>query len=111
MEFIRQELRNLQAFRGVLGITQAAGVVVGTTPYQNRADEDRPKVIVGILLEYHVGGTLEDVLNSGTVDLYPWATWVLQLVSALKHMHDAGKTHGYQAYQHRDRRPGQCSVD
>ncbi|KAL2812550.1 hypothetical protein BDW59DRAFT_155251 [Aspergillus cavernicola] len=62
-EVICQELKNLQTFRGVPNIVQAVGIAVSTNLYTTLNTKGQPLVLIGIVLEFCSGGSLEKVLS------------------------------------------------
>jgi Protein kinase domain len=92
-EVIRKELENLEVFRSVPNIVQAAGIAVSTNPYMTSSTRDQPLVVMGIVLEYYSGGSLHRVLSEHRLLQFPWERWALQLATALACFHEAGKSH------------------
>ncbi|GIK07169.1 hypothetical protein Aspvir_002825 [Aspergillus viridinutans] len=90
---IRRELENLGICKGVPNIVQAAGIAVSTNPYMTSSARDQLLVVIGILLEFHSGGSLQEVLNEGRLLDHPWESWAIQIATALAHLHGAGITH------------------
>ncbi|KAL4905007.1 kinase-like domain-containing protein [Aspergillus multicolor] len=98
-ETVRNELRNLELFRAVPNIVQAAGVAVSQNPYLTSSIAEplgtsTLDIITGILLEFYPGPSLR-TLNQQEDPLtkYPWAQWSRQLATALNHIHTARKAH------------------
>ncbi|PYI25017.1 kinase-like protein [Aspergillus indologenus CBS 114.80] len=92
-EVIRKELENLEYFAGVPNIAQAAGVAVSMNPYQTSTTGEKQLVIVGILLEAYLGGSLKQVLTERRVSEHCWEKWAVQIGTALECFHKAKKTH------------------
>lgn len=92
-ETIRKELRNLEIFRNVPNIVQAAGIAVSTNPYMTSSKRDQPLVVVGIVLEYYSGGSLRTILSEHRLLEFSWERWALQIATALARLHKAGITH------------------
>ncbi|EAW20354.1 protein kinase family protein [Aspergillus fischeri NRRL 181] len=92
-EVIRRELENLQICKGVPNIVQAAGIAVSKNPYMTSSTSNQPLVVIGILLEFHSGGSLQEVLSEGCLLDHPWERWAIQIATALAHLHGAGVTH------------------
>lgn len=92
-DVIRQELENLEQFKGVTGIVQPAGVAVLTNPYATSQNSNQQMVVSGILLEYYSGGSLQCVLNEQRVKEFSWERWAVQIGNALDTIHRAKKTH------------------
>lgn len=91
-EVIRQELENLEHFKGVPGIIQAAGIAVMPNPCATTAGVQQ-MVVSGILTEYHSSGSLQRVLNEKRIKEFSWERWAGQIGNALSAMHCAKKTH------------------
>lgn len=49
--------------------------------------------MIGILLEFYSGGSLQQVFDRNCLQDYPWEQWPLQIATALIRLHRAGKTH------------------
>ncbi|KAJ5086979.1 hypothetical protein NUU61_008286 [Penicillium alfredii] len=92
-EVIRQELQNLEHFKGVAGIVQPAGIAVFSNPYATFARGNQQMVINGILLDYYGGGSLQNVMDEQRVKEYNWERWAIQIGNALRTLHSAEKTH------------------
>ncbi|BDD60229.1 hypothetical protein MPDQ_004820 [Monascus purpureus] len=92
-EVIRKELENLEIFRNVPNIVQAAGIAVSTNPYMTSSRRDQPLVVMGIVLEYYSGGSLQRILSEHHLLGFPWEQWALQIATALCCFHKAGKSH------------------
>lgn len=93
-DVIRRELENLEHFKGVAGIVQAAGVAVLPNPYATDPQNSNPQIVIsGILLKYYSGGTLQCVLNERRVKEFSWERWAVQIGNALDTIHRAKKTH------------------
>ena len=92
-EVIRQELQNLEHFKGVAGIVQPAGIAVFSNPYATSARGNQQMVVNGILLDYYGGGSLQNVLDEQRLKEYNWERWAIQIGNALCTLHSAGKTH------------------
>lgn len=90
---IRKELENLHRFRGVPNIVQAAGIAVSDNPYKTSRLSNEPQVVVGIVLEFHEGGSLRNVLKGNRLTDVTLRRWALQIAIALNHMHHAGMAH------------------
>ncbi|KAG2418663.1 hypothetical protein HFD88_001764 [Aspergillus terreus] len=90
---IRKELENLHRFRGVPNIVQAAGIAVSDNPYKTSRLRNERQVVVGIVLEFHEGGSLRDVLRGNRLTDVTLRRWALQIAIALSHMHQAGIAH------------------
>ena len=54
---------------------------------------DQSLVVMGILLEYYSGGSLQTILSEHHLLEFSWEQWALQIATALAHFHKAGKTH------------------
>jgi serine/threonine protein kinase len=93
-ETLELELRNLKRMQGYAGVIQLIAVVVSDNPYRTtKATEDElPSSLHGILLEYHLNGMLQDVLQSPKPD-YPWHCWALEITYTLKALHQNGIAH------------------
>jgi hypothetical protein len=92
-EVIRRELEVLEICKGVPNIVQAAGIAVSTNPYMTSSASDQPLVVIGILLQFHSGGSLKEALSEGRLLDHPWERWAAQIAAALAHLHGAGITH------------------
>ncbi|KAJ5735802.1 protein kinase domain-containing protein [Penicillium malachiteum] len=94
-DVIKQELENLEQFRGARGIVQSVGVAVLTNPYATcQKGSQRPEMVIsGILLEFYSGGSLKHVLKEQQFNNISWEDWAIQIGSALDTIHRAGKTH------------------
>ena len=92
-EVIRQELQNLEHFKGVAGIVQPAGIAVFSNPYATSARGNQQMVVNGILLDYYGGGSLQNVLDEQRLKEYNWERWAIQIGNALRTIHSAEKTH------------------
>ncbi|KAE8152063.1 kinase domain protein [Aspergillus avenaceus] len=92
-QVLQQELDNLKRCRGFPNIVQAAGIAVDANPYLTSVSGDPQQVVIGILLEYYGGGSLQQVLDNHSLGNYPWKTWAFQIGTALSSLHDAKKTH------------------
>ena len=93
-DVIRQELENLELFKGVAGIAQPAGIAVLPNPYATDLQDRNPQMVIsGILLEYYSGGTLQCALNEQRVKEFSWERWAIQIGNALDTIHRAKKTH------------------
>ncbi|KAJ6022157.1 hypothetical protein N7540_007661 [Penicillium herquei] len=94
-DVIKQELENLEQFRGVGGIVQPAGVAVVPNPYKTcqKCNQRLEMVISGILLEFYSGGTLKYALKEQSFNKVSWEDWAIQIGSSLDTIHRAGKTH------------------
>ncbi|KAF4220059.1 hypothetical protein CNMCM8980_003348 [Aspergillus fumigatiaffinis] len=92
-EVIRRELEVLEICKGVPNIVQAAGIAVSTNPYMTSSASDQPLVVIGILLQFHSGGSLKEALSEGRLLDHPWERWAAQIATALAHLHGAGITH------------------
>jgi len=71
-DVIRQELGNLQQLKNVAGIVQPAGVAIFPNPYITNPSDNPETVIYGILLEYYIGGTLQQIFNKQQIKQYNW---------------------------------------
>jgi hypothetical protein len=90
---IEQEIVHLKQLRGVSTIIQLVALVVSDSPYLTSAQSKSRKVLRGILLEYHSGGTLQDVIDNGV--FHPvWYKWPLQIANALRQLHSRLISHG-----------------
>ena len=92
-EAIRKELENLEIFRNESNIVQAVGIAVSTNPYMTSSTRDQSLVVMGILLEYYSGGSLQTILSEHRLLEFSWEQWALQIATALARFHKAGKTH------------------
>ncbi|KAJ5918357.1 hypothetical protein N7454_010732 [Penicillium verhagenii] len=92
-EVIKQELENLEQFKGARGIVQAAGIAVFINPYTTCQEGSHQMVINGILLDFYSGGTLSNVLKEKCISHLPWRSWGIQIGCALDTIHRAKKTH------------------
>ncbi|KAJ5507501.1 hypothetical protein N7527_009644 [Penicillium freii] len=90
---MEKELENLEEFKGVPGIVQAAGLAVSADPYTTSMKYRQRWVISGALLEYYGGGSLQHVLNEQRMEDLPWERWPIQIGTALHRFHMAKKTH------------------
>jgi serine/threonine protein kinase len=82
---LEQELQNLKLFRQST-IVQLVSVVISTNPYHTGKSEDPSSVLRGFLLEYHSGGTLEDVLRENRV-CFRSRRWPTQIACGLEQLH------------------------
>jgi serine/threonine protein kinase len=92
-EAIRKELENLEYFRNSPYIVQSAAAVVSINPYMTLQRSYKRLVIVGILLEFYSGGSLQQILDEHRLKEYYWQRWPLQIGTALSLFHDSGRTH------------------
>lgn len=92
-EVMEKELENLEEFKGVPGIVQAAGLAVSTDPYETSIKYGQRCIISGVLLEYYSGGSLQHVLDEQRIEDFPWERWPIQIGTALHYFHMAKKTH------------------
>ncbi|KAJ5666928.1 hypothetical protein N7462_011337 [Penicillium macrosclerotiorum] len=93
-DVLRQELENLELFKGIEGIIQPAGVAVIPNPYATDLQNRNPQTVIsGILLEYCGGGNLQRVLGEQRVNKFRWGQWDVQIGNALDTLHRAKKTH------------------
>ncbi|KAB8224318.1 kinase domain protein [Aspergillus novoparasiticus] len=92
-DVIRKELESLACFHNVPNIVHTAGVAVSDNPYKTSKTSNAPPVVIGILLEAHSGGSLEQAFAERRNGMYPWRQWPIQIGSALSHVHEAGWTH------------------
>ncbi|CAP79767.1 hypothetical protein EN45_086540 [Penicillium chrysogenum] len=92
-EVMEKELENLEEFKGVPGIVQAAGLAVSTDPYTTSMKDGQRWIISGVLLEYYGGGSLQHILDEQRMTDLPWERWPIQIGTALHRFHVAKKTH------------------
>jgi serine/threonine protein kinase len=92
-EVIRRELEVLEICKGVPNIVQAVCIAVSTNQYMTSSASDQPLVVIGILLDFHSGGSLKEVPSEGRLLGHPWERWPIQIATALAHLHEAGITH------------------
>ncbi|EGE77072.1 serine/threonine protein kinase [Blastomyces dermatitidis ATCC 18188] len=92
-EVIRKELENLEIFRGVPNIVQAAGIAVSTNPYMTSNTRDQPLIVTGIVLKFYSGGSIQRALSEHRLLEHSWERWPKQIATALHRFHAAGKTH------------------
>ncbi|EEP77974.1 predicted protein [Uncinocarpus reesii 1704] len=90
---LQRELQNLKLFRGIPSVVQLAAVIISKSPYSTTDRDERPPVMRGILLDYHLEGTLERVLKRTNGSNRPWCGWALQIAEALNQLHLSNNTH------------------
>lgn len=90
-DVMRNELENLERFRGVSNIVQVAGIAVDIDPYKSSPTGEQ--VVIGTLLQFYSGGSLQRALDDGSISGYHWEKWALQIGTALRLFHAAGRTH------------------
>ncbi|GBF64776.1 hypothetical protein TMEN_7492 [Trichophyton mentagrophytes] len=88
---MRNELENLERFRGVSNIVQVARIAVDIDPYKTSPTGEQ--VVIGTLLQFYSGGSLQRALDDGSISGYHWEKWALQIGTALRLFHAAGRTH------------------
>ena len=88
---LEQELQNLKLIRHST-IVQLVSVVASSNPYHTRKLEDSYSVLRGFLLEYHPGGTLEDVLGNDHV-YSGLRKWPIQIARGLEQLHRLNIAH------------------
>lgn len=89
-----RELHVLEEVGGQGNIVQLIAAVVSRNPYGTTIDsqQEAARVLRGILLEYHPGGTITETLQSARVDA-PWQRWGAQLCTAIATLHRHNFTH------------------
>ncbi|KMU73700.1 hypothetical protein CISG_03750 [Coccidioides immitis RMSCC 3703] len=92
-ELIREELKNLEMFRGTPNIVRAAGIAVSANPYMTSNTRDQPLIVTGIVPEFYGGGSIQRALNIHHPLEYSWKRWPKPIATALGRFHMAGKTH------------------
>lgn len=92
-DVIRKELESLACFYNVPNIVHNAGAAASDNPYKTFKTRNIPPVVIGILLEVHSGGSLQQAFAEHRTGMYPWRQWPIQIGSALSHFHEAGWTH------------------
>ncbi|KAL5341870.1 kinase-like domain-containing protein [Aspergillus crustosus] len=92
-EVIRKELENLAIFQNVPHVVQAVGIAVSANPYMTSSTRDQSLVVMGIILEYYSGGSLQTILSENRLLDFAWERWALQIATALVCFHMAGKKH------------------
>ena len=91
---ILDEIDALAQLRGQPNIAQLVGLVVSENPYKTCPSTDMPALIIGFLLEYYPGGSLEQIIEeaevqNGSLPLQ----WALQIGRALESLHKRGRSH------------------
>lgn len=89
---LEMELRVLQDVGSKRGIVRLVAALVSKSPYATDPQKEAPRVLRGLLLEHHTGGTLREALTSGKVDV-PWRRWAEQLCTAVASLHPHSITH------------------
>ncbi|PKX99842.1 kinase-like protein [Aspergillus campestris IBT 28561] len=92
-ETIRNELKDLEYFRGEPNIAQLAGIAVATNPYTTSSATEQPPVIFGILSVFYPGGSLQNLLDKDRVREHSWESWTIQIATAISYLHKAGIIH------------------
>ncbi|KAJ5827600.1 hypothetical protein N7447_004363 [Penicillium robsamsonii] len=90
---ILDEIDALTQLRGQPNIAQIIGTVVSENPYKTYPSTDMPAVIIGFLLEYYPGGSLEEIIREATVQSGLLVQWALQIGRALESLHTRGRSH------------------
>ncbi|OAA66552.1 protein kinase domain-containing protein [Niveomyces insectorum RCEF 264] len=106
---LESELCVLEQVGGRDHIVRLVAAVVSDNPYSSSTPDStgssRRRVLRGLLLEYHPGGTLEAVLqahaengnanghSNGAGDAVPWQLWATNLCTAVAFLHEHGFTH------------------
>lgn len=88
-KILQQELQNLKLFRQSTSIVHLLSVVNSPNPYHTGKSDDSGHVFRGFLLEYHPGGTLEDVLRAN----FLCPRWLVQIASGLQQLHHQNIAH------------------
>ncbi|CAG8227947.1 unnamed protein product [Penicillium salamii] len=92
-ESLLEEIEVLAQLDGVPHIAQLVGMVATEDPYKTYPSTDLPPVITGFLLEYHPGGTLQQILESDSQFGALPIQWALQIGTALRSLHNRRRTH------------------
>ncbi|KAK6815482.1 hypothetical protein RU639_008717 [Aspergillus parasiticus] len=71
-DVIRKELESLACFHNVPNIVHAAGVAVSDNTYKTSKTSNVPPVVIGILLEAHSAGSLQQAFAERRTGMYPW---------------------------------------
>ncbi|GAB1207677.1 hypothetical protein APSETT445_006405 [Aspergillus pseudonomiae] len=89
----QQELRNIVLLQSIRNIVQLVAVVKSPSPFKTAPLSEGGNVILGMVLEYHPNGTLEDAIHRRDGKGTAWQAWSYQLARALLQMHDSSLTH------------------
>ncbi|KAE8403174.1 hypothetical protein BDV37DRAFT_283971 [Aspergillus pseudonomiae] len=89
----QQELRNIVLLQGIRNIVQLVAVVKSPSPFKTAPLSEGGHVILGMVLEYHPNGTLEDAIHRRDGKGTAWQAWPYQLARALLRLHDSFLTH------------------
>ncbi|EGE07181.1 serine/threonine protein kinase [Trichophyton equinum CBS 127.97] len=80
-DVMRNELENLELAR----------IAVDIDPYKTSPTGEQ--VVIGTLLQFYSGGSLQRALDDGSISGYHWEKWALQIGTALRLFHAACRTH------------------
>lgn len=80
-------------FHNVPNIAQAARVAVSHNPYMTSRTRTQPLVVMGIVLGYYCGGSLQAIMREQRLAEFSWDRWAMQIASPVARFHKAGETH------------------
>ncbi|KAB5578121.1 kinase-like domain-containing protein [Coniochaeta sp. 2T2.1] len=116
---LEREFYNLRLLRGASNIVRLVAAVVSPNPYRTwtpdaAEQDDEPRVLRGLLLEYHAAGSLKDILSAPRSEPQPTMPssssrpsadtgrassphrcrrWAHQVALGVRSLHRAGLTH------------------
>ncbi|PKY02891.1 kinase-like protein [Aspergillus campestris IBT 28561] len=92
-ETIRNELKDLEYFRGEPNICSIGWYRSGHESVYNIKCNRTTSVIFGILSVFYPGGSLQNLLDKDRVREHSWESWTIQIATAISYLHKAGIIH------------------